>query len=205
MNDGEIRTVLCDWLLEHIPDGVIIEEMPLYRGAGRADVAVVNGSLNGFEIKSDCDTFARLPSQISKYESVFDYCYLVTGRRHLKKSVSQAPAGWGILVVESTDDRATVTCVRKPRINRSTEIDAVIRLLWKPEVVRTLRGLGSQTRANAPVRVLWSELASSPRRVVAERVRHALKTRATPESAAQSLQCGDSFPIGPTVAGHRVQ
>ena len=64
MRDSEIRNTLRATLLsEHAgdPTAVVIDELGICQGSARIDMAVVNGSLNGYEIKSDLDTLARLP------------------------------------------------------------------------------------------------------------------------------------------------
>ena len=42
----------------------IIEELSVCDGDARVDIAVANGRLCGYGIKSDFDTFDRLPNQI---------------------------------------------------------------------------------------------------------------------------------------------
>lgn len=39
----------------------IIEELGVHHGTARIDIAVVNGIMHGYEIKSDQDTLQRLP------------------------------------------------------------------------------------------------------------------------------------------------
>ena len=65
------------------PQTLIVEELGIRQGAARVDVAVVNGSLHGYEIKSARDTLERLPKQSELYSSVFDTITLVTAENHL--------------------------------------------------------------------------------------------------------------------------
>ena len=57
---------------------------------------VVNGSLKGFEIKSDRDTLKRLGRQSEIYSKVFDTITLVTSECHLTPALDLIPAWWGI-------------------------------------------------------------------------------------------------------------
>ncbi len=62
LGDSDIRAVLRSRLFLKHPDEadtVVIEELGLCRGQVRVDVAVVNGLLHGYEIKSDRDSLRR--------------------------------------------------------------------------------------------------------------------------------------------------
>jgi hypothetical protein len=63
---------------------LIVEEFGC--NSARTDIAVINGSLHAFEIKSDSDSLDRLPSQIEAYQGVFEYITLVCGSRLLKRA-----------------------------------------------------------------------------------------------------------------------
>ena len=82
--DPDIRAVLKSRLqAKHAlePDTVVVEELGLCQGQVRVDMAVVNGVLHGYEIKSDCDTLRRLPNQVVAYGKVLDRATLVVGVR----------------------------------------------------------------------------------------------------------------------------
>ena len=75
VKDTNIRPALLKWLsIRHAfePGALIVEEFGLCQGAARVDVAVVNGSLNGYEIKSESDTLNRLHRQQDIYNRIFD-------------------------------------------------------------------------------------------------------------------------------------
>ena len=56
-------------LRQHIAreDVLIIDELGLAHAQSRIDLAVFNGHLHGYEIKSAGDTLERLPRQLSFY------------------------------------------------------------------------------------------------------------------------------------------
>jgi len=63
MNDAGIRRNLhCKKLRRHHvdPDTLVVDELGLKHGKCRADIAVINGHLMGYEIKSDDDSLRRL-------------------------------------------------------------------------------------------------------------------------------------------------
>ena len=70
LGDSDIRAVPRSSLFfKHLDeaDTVVIEELGLCRGQVRVDVAVVNGLLHGYEIKSDRDSLRRLGVQVEVY------------------------------------------------------------------------------------------------------------------------------------------
>jgi len=72
--DSDIRRVLLADLSQLYSDkdhDLIVEEFGC--NSARIDIAVINGALHAFEIKSDSDSLDRLPSQIEAYQGVFEY------------------------------------------------------------------------------------------------------------------------------------
>jgi hypothetical protein len=109
MRDSDVRVAVRTWLrAQYADDSRIVEEMGVWSGSVRIDLAVINGELHGFELKSERDTLARLADQAELYNQVFDRMTLVTAKRHLDKASSQIPSWWGITTAhfESTDSVA---------------------------------------------------------------------------------------------------
>jgi hypothetical protein len=68
MRDGDIRAALhAHLIVEHQeePDTRFLDELSLC-GLVRVDVAVINGTLAGYELKSDQDTLRRLPASTQR-------------------------------------------------------------------------------------------------------------------------------------------
>ena len=64
MRDRDVRGAMLQLLgAEHAgeKDTFILQELDVWSGAVRIDIAVINGELTGFELKSDRDTLERLP------------------------------------------------------------------------------------------------------------------------------------------------
>ena len=142
MNDSAIRTILKTTLSARYKDDPhtkIVEELGLQHGASRIDLAVINGVLHGYEIKSDEDTLGRLPHQMSSYNSIFDHVTLVVGYRYAYDAIKTIPEWWGVLAAElNTDGVVQLFNLREGTPNSNQEIDAILELLWKEEAIAIL-------------------------------------------------------------------
>lgn len=180
LSDVAIRSALRTRLLRehhHESDMVLVEELGLCRGTVRADLAVVNGSIHGYEIKSDRDSVRRLTSQALTYGRVFDRATLVVGDRFLS-AAELLPAWWGILHARQTPDGLKFRTVRKARLNRQKDPRAIVELLWSEQALALLerRGLDRGVRSKAR-RFLWDRLcAELSVREISDAVRAHLKT-----------------------------
>src|SRR3989344_124015 len=144
-NDTVIRGALVEKLNEKYAQSPyrIIPELGVHHGAARVDVAVVNGILHGYEIKSDKDTLGRLREQRDMYNSIFDQMTLVVGRTHLFDAINMVPDWWGIEIAKMTDDQSVVFCtIREPRENLFQNGVSIARLLWRQEALDLLEDLG---------------------------------------------------------------
>jgi hypothetical protein len=124
----------------HANDGDtrIVEEMGVWSGSVRIDIAVINGELCGFELKSDRDTLERLPAQADIYSRVFDRIELVVGARHAKNAANIIPHWWGITVAKQDNDEINLKRKRIARINPSRDPYLIAQLLWRDEAVAIL-------------------------------------------------------------------
>jgi hypothetical protein len=183
VRDRDIRSCLRSQLeAEHRGDDdtLILDELGLLQGAARVDMAVVNGTIAAWEIKSERDTLRRLTSQADAYGQVFDYVTLVAAETHLAKVEALLPDWWGISTPAIADDaRIVIEPRRHTARNPSTDSAAVAKLLWREEALAVLeaRDLDAGLRSK-PRRVLWSALAEQvPAADLAAEVRAALKAR----------------------------
>lgn len=142
MLDADIRPVLISDISARERDAMFIEELPLLRGNGRADLASVNGHLSGYEIKSERDSLSRLSGQIINYESVFDYSIAVVADRHLRRARQLLPRRWGIKLIAHRSSGPYIEHVRIPSRNPNPNPFALARLMWKTEGVSALRNHG---------------------------------------------------------------
>lgn len=165
MRDADIRRILHRGPLDSYrrePGTRIVEELGILEGESRIDIAVVNGHLHGFEIKSEHDTLNRLPQQVAAYNRVFDKLTLVLSAKHLKASCQIIPSWWGILVLEETQRGIPpkVAELVPPAINDTIEAFAVAQLLWRDEAVALLDTMGAPKKLiSKPRLVLWQALS----------------------------------------------
>lgn len=166
MRDRDVRQALHTKVLhEHRDalDTLVLDEFGVRHGASRVDVVVVNGFLHGYEIKSDTDTLARLPSQIATYNEVFDRVTLVVGSKHAEKASFEIPDWWGIRVAtEGARGGISFNVTRKAKKNPRINPVAVAELLWRDEVIEELQELGiTGAVLRKPRAVLYQHLAES--------------------------------------------
>ncbi len=123
-------------------DTLVVEEMGVWSGAVRIDLAVINGELGGFELKSDRDTLERLPYQIEIYGHAFDRMHLVVGSKHAQKASAIVPKWWGFIVATSEAGKIVLTEERQSEINPRIDPYVIANFLWKEEAILVLESFG---------------------------------------------------------------
>lgn len=181
-----LRKVLADHVAD--PDVLVLEELGLEHGTCRVDIAVINGAIHGYELKSDSDTLARLPQQIAVYSRALDKATLVVGERHLSHASAFLPDWWGIKVAYSGPRGAVhVATERSARFNPDISSFHVAHLLWRDEAVDILEAAGATKKELKGSRaqlyaLLTQALSSSQLRL---EIRAALRRRTTWRRHAQ--------------------
>lgn len=159
LRDHDIRPALRRMVQEleaGSPDYVVIEELGLNKGAVRVDVAVVNGIIHAYEIKSDADSLRRLTRQAEHYGRCFDRVSLVLGQKHLELAKKAVPQWWELLCVAPGEDGPEFRTVRSGQQNPAREARALVELLWREETLALLEknGVAKGVRSK-PREVLW--------------------------------------------------
>ena len=116
----------------------LVEELELERGAARIDMAFFGDDLLGVEIKSPKDTLSRLPEQSRIYSRVFDRVVIVAASKFIPKVLEIVPSWWGVLTIHSNENRIFFRQERQAIANPNVEIEAVLQLLWKDELLTML-------------------------------------------------------------------
>lgn len=116
---------------------VIVNMEKSYGSGSFLDLFGVGDTLVGVEIKSDKDTFTRLPRQASHYRANCDVTYVAVGERLLKK-MHEIPSDFGILLCYDGGDAIQVELVREPT-HSTPPLHALLSLLWRDELVHLLR------------------------------------------------------------------
>ena len=115
----------------------LIDEMGIV-GSSRIDVAVINGKLHGYEIKSERDSLERLPSQIETYNKVFDKMTIICSEKYSHKILNLVPEWWAVLEVKKNKKNFKLKSIRDGKINPCIDILLLINLLWKDEMINFL-------------------------------------------------------------------
>jgi hypothetical protein len=171
--DIDIRPVLKNELTKTFSHDSIIREEFGCNGA-RVDLAVINGRLHGFEIKSDRDGLGRLATQVPIYNVLFDHMTIVVGSKHRRAVEACIPDWWGIKeATRLSSGSVNIDDVRPASDNRQVEPFALIRLLHRTEIWTILRK-----------RKQHSDL----RNASALRLQNAMHERLSPEAIAQEVR-----------------
>jgi hypothetical protein len=163
--DIEIRTALHRKKLSAYraaPDTIVVDELGLSHAKVRIDVAVINGCVHGYEIKSGLDTLNRLPGQIELYGQCLEKLTLVCAPRHIEKVEKIAPQWCGIIMAEKGARGAIAfTTVRRTGSNAQINAVQLAHLLWRPEAVTLLSRFESGKKIlNRPRKELYEALAA---------------------------------------------
>jgi hypothetical protein len=140
LSDSDIRVVLRSQIVasDHSADGELIEELGICCGQVRVDLALVNGSIHGYEIKSDRDSLRRLTIQAKFYGRVLDRMTLVVGERHLAQARQMVPDWWEIQLAKPSEPTPTIRTIRRGRQNYGRTKRALAELLWREDAISLL-------------------------------------------------------------------
>jgi len=142
MKDRDVREALWARLsAEYYGDAetILLHELGLRGGVSRIDLAVLNGAIHGYEIKSERDTLERLPFQVAIYGQVLNFVTIVVAERHWAKALSIVPEWWGIMVATIEGSRVSLEQKRRPEENPQRDSRALLELLWRDECVAILQ------------------------------------------------------------------
>lgn len=185
LKDNDIREVLLNSLYDKYRDDKetkVVNEMGVLHGQSRIDVAVINGLLHGYEIKSESDNLIRLPSQIRDYSLVFDRMHIVTQRIHLEDVRNIVPKWWGIILVIKQKDTLKLQEIRKGRTNPEICSIALSNLLWKEEAISILKEKG-----------LHKGYISKPRKVIYQRLSETIAQEDLKVMVSEKLRLRESW------------
>lgn len=197
--DSDIRSLLLNSFLEvdeyiNEEDTVVISELDVCSGNSRVDLAVINGKIHGYEIKSMQDNLNRLPFQMESYNQVFDTMTIVAYEDHIKEIKSIVPKWWEIKSISPKKDHFTMKTIRSGKQNSNISVYNVAMLLWKDEMIDLLlshsnitKGFKSKTRSEI-ARMIEQHVDSQ---VVLDCVRNSLKYRQGWKAVSLQMINGD--------------
>jgi len=163
MNDRTVREAFHYRVLKKAhkcADTFVVDELCIKNGVVRADIAVLNGKLIGYEIKTEKDTLERLSNQVLAYNEVFDKAFIVLSEKHLNKALQIVPSWWGVYLIEGNSDRLRFKCFRKAQINKFKSALSIAQFLWKSEATEVFQNTFNKTiSASKTKQYLHKEIA----------------------------------------------
>ena len=144
--DTDIRIALHAKRLRRVkaqPDTIVIDELGLAHAKSRIDVAVINGCIHGYEIKSAKDTLDRFATQIDIYRQTLQKLTIVAAPKHVAGIMNHAPEWCGVVAAEQ-GPRGGISFHVLRNAAANPEIDPVMmaHLLWRDEVIELLYQAG---------------------------------------------------------------
>lgn len=97
---NEIR----EYLKLHLSGRKFLSEFTFRNNGTIADLLDINNQIIGYEIKSDSDTYARLPKQIEGYNSVCRKIYMVVGESKSSSVFLHIPEFYGVIVAKRKEN-----------------------------------------------------------------------------------------------------
>lgn len=166
MRDIDIRRVLrkttVKAAIEEDPTTCLIEELGIFQGKHRIDMALVNGLLHGYEIKSESDTLERLPAQKESYNQIFDKITLVADEHHVEEAMKIVPSWWGLTAAREKDGSTSLDEIWPARRNHNVDPYALCQLLWRDEALAVLKANKLASGMwHLPRKKLWRKLADN--------------------------------------------
>tara|TARA_B100000959_G_C14991595_1_gene628152 strand:+ start:1472 stop:2062 length:591 start_codon:yes stop_codon:yes gene_type:complete len=162
MKDIDIRKALLKSFQKQYSkdkNTLIVQELGLCQGNARVDLAIINGLIHGYEIKSDRDTLNRLSGQQDIYNRVLDCVTVIAASRHLSKIEKLVPGWWGVSEAKYKNNKLTIFKVRPCKENATVDPSALVQLLWRDEALSILmqRNLHEGV-VSKPRGIIWGRL-----------------------------------------------
>lgn len=148
--DSDIRAALHAKRLRRIkadPQTLVVDELGLAHSRSRIDIAVINGCIHGYEIKSEKDTLERLSAQLEVYRQTLQKLTIVTAPKHVSGILARAPEWCGVIQAKQGPRGGIGFHVLRNAVgNPGVDPVMMAHLLWRDEVVDLLRGIGYPPR-----------------------------------------------------------
>lgn len=105
----------------------------------RLDFIRINGFSFSYEIKSELDSLNKLKKQVTDYNRLFEYNYVVTDTLHYIKCFDIIPDNYGIYEVVNRN----LILIKKPIKNNNFDSEAQLKLFTKKEFRKFLSPYGN--------------------------------------------------------------
>lgn len=200
MKDIDIRNSLKESILmKYINDSesLVIDEFNISLGTVRADVAVVNGVLHGYEIKSEKDTLKRLENQICEYNKFFEFVTIVTCEKFSEKVLFSLPEKCGVIIAQNKKGKIIFKHIRKAKKNKDLDKITLAKALWKDEITDILEKINYKKGFKSKSKPFLYEILSEQftEKELVEIVKRKIKDRINWRVDSQRTQNGDYFQL----------
>ncbi len=145
LSEKDIKAILIDRLIDKGQvdgDSVLINELFVGNFKRRVDLALANGKLQAFEIKSDLDSLYRLSGQIETYCKYFDKVTLICSQKFTEKAKEIVPDSVEIIEVIKKLHGSEVKIVRRGKTIPTRDRPSILSFMDKRAIVRVLKGSG---------------------------------------------------------------
>jgi hypothetical protein len=189
IREKDIKAALIDWLFDkgQTEDAVIINEMVVANWSRRADIAIANGRLYAFEIKSSFDNLKRLPGQVDLFSSYFDKVTVVAASKFVPKILETYPTEIGVLEVIDQSGSAKIRQARAGRLNETRDPLVLSDFLTKAELSKLLRSEGIAAPPNSTRRALVELIYRLPSSSIKKYVLSKIKEKYSETSTSFSI------------------
>jgi len=144
--ESVIKINLIRWLEEKgfLENAVLINELPVANSSRtkfsrRVDIAVANGKLFGFEIKSEFDSLDRLEGQIELYGRRFDKVFVVCADKFTDKVLEMTNSAVAVIEFESLGNGLQFKMKRRGRVELKKKPEELLSFVNKKDILGELR------------------------------------------------------------------
>lgn len=141
LRETEIKAALIDRLVDRgmLQDAVLINEMVVANWSRRVDLAVANGNLHAYEIKSDLDSLKRLDGQLDAYLARFDKTTVVCAPRFTIEVLKRTPSFVEVLEVDVVNEEISFKVARRGALRPIRDKAVLVGFLLKSELASLLK------------------------------------------------------------------
>lgn len=136
LREQDIKIALIDWLYKKgmLSDATIINEMVVANWSRRADLAIANGHLQAFEIKSDFDSLKRLDGQLKIFNSRFEKVTIVCAPKFTCEVSKRVSSDVGVVEYQSNNRGVRFKIIQKGRVCSRLNKFVYLGFLLKSEI-----------------------------------------------------------------------
>lgn len=128
----KVKALLVDYFIKHN----VVSAFEIKANNSRLDFLRVNGKSISYEIKTELDNLHKLQKQISDYQNLFEYNYIVIDEKHFDNAIKLIPNTYGIFIVNQDKLKEKRKAVLNERLNPNRQLA----LFTKKEITNHFKG-----------------------------------------------------------------